>query len=98
MSTPIFLRLFLFVAFSFLIIAILVTNLWTPKFKLKQVTSWSPMLSGVALIFSLLNWHNLMWEKQLHLSFSLLLLITAILLINKHDKKFISSNNRGSII
>ena len=80
----------------FLIIAILVTNLWTPKFKLKQVTSWSPILSGVALIFSLLNWHNLMWEKQLHLSFSLLLLITAILLINKHDKKFISTSGISS--
>ena len=81
---------------TFLTIAILVTNLWAPDLKLNKITSWAPTLSGVAVIFSLSNWHNLMWEKQLHLSLSLFFLIVASILVSKHDKKYFSNSGESS--
>mgnify|MGYP000218060300 FL=1 len=81
---------------SFLIIAVIITNLWAPEFSFKNITSWVPVLSGVALIFSLLNWHNLMWEKQLHVSLSLLFVIIISTLVTKHDKKYFLNSKESS--
>ena len=81
---------------SFLIIAVIITNLWAPEFSFKNITSWVPVLSGVALIFSLLNWHNLMWEKQLHVSLSLLFVIIVSILVTKYDKKYFLNSKESS--
>lgn len=59
------------------ITAILTIKSWAPRVKSCQIYTWILPTGALALFFSLLNWYNLMWEKQLHVSMSLMFLVMA---------------------
>ena len=50
---------------------------WTPRLQRSAVGTWMVPTAALGMMFSLTNWHNLVWEKQLHVAMSLLFLVTA---------------------
>jgi hypothetical protein len=52
--------------------ALLAVWQWSPRFSFKALFTWVIPVAAVALMFSLSNWINLMWEMQLHVAMSLL--------------------------
>lgn len=54
--------------------AILATANWAPRISWSAPFTWVIPVAGVAAMFSLSNWYNLVWEKQLHVAMSLLFL------------------------
>ncbi len=45
---------------------------WAPRIDRKEPWTWLVPAAALAVMFSLVNWYNLIWEKQLHVSMSLL--------------------------
>ena len=54
--------------------ALLAVGNWAPRFNLKNPSTWVVPAAALAVMFSLINWYNLMWEKQLHVTMSLFFL------------------------
>ena len=57
--------------------AIIMAVQWAPRPSLNRIETWIIPIAAAALMFSLSNWINLMWEMQLHLSLSYLFIVAS---------------------
>jgi hypothetical protein len=57
--------------------SLLAVRSWAPQISVRNPLTWIPPTAALAATFSLINWYNLMWEKQLHVAMSLLFLALA---------------------
>lgn len=57
--------------------SIITVTRWAPNPSLKRIETWVLPLAATALMLSLSNWINLVWEMQLHLSLSFLFIVAS---------------------
>ena len=72
--------------------AVLAVWNWAPRMNRNVPSTWLAPAAALAVMFSLINWINLTWEKQLHVAMSLL-----FLMISAHCAARLSLAGDGSV-
>lgn len=82
--------------FALAVTSCLAVSKWAPQLQLRSPYSWLTYIAAIAAMFSLLNWYNLIWEKQLHMSMSLLFITLSSYFICKDKILKACKNNKIS--